>query len=85
MKMKIKKLLQDIENFFYSTNKEENYLYEALLKIEDKEKKLKNKILFNDFDDEKQENLQEKLQMIRQIKIKIEKKLKKIKTKNSTM
>ncbi|PRM89355.1 hypothetical protein HOO34_08300 [Aliarcobacter cryaerophilus] len=83
--MKIKKLLQDIENFFYSTNKEENYLYEALLKIEDKEKKLKNKILFNDFDDEKQENLQEKLQMIRQIKIKIEKKLKKIKTKNSTM
>lgn len=85
MKMKIKKLLQDIENFFYSTNKEENYLYEALLKIEDKEKKLKNKILFNEFDDEKQENLQEKLQMIRQIKIKIEKKLKKIKTKNSTM
>ena len=85
MKMKIKKLLQDIENFFYSTNKEENYLYEALLKIEDKEKKLKNKILFNDFDDVKQENLQEKLQMIRQIKIKIEKKLKKIKTKNSTM
>ncbi len=83
--MKIKKLLQDIENFFYSTNKEENYLYEALLKIEDKEKKLKNKILFNEFDDEKQENLQEKLQMIRQIKIKIEKKLKKIKTKNSTM
>ena len=81
--MKIKKLLQDIENFFYSTNKEENYLYEALLKIEDKDKKLKNKILFNDFDDEKQENLQEKLQMIRQIKIKIEKKLKKIKTKNS--
>ncbi len=83
--MKIKKLLQDIENFFYSTNKEENYLYEALLKIEDKEKKLKNKILFNEFEDEKQENLQEKLQMIRQIKIKIEKKLKKIKTKNSTM
>ncbi len=54
--MKIKKLLQDIENFFYSTNKEENYLYEALLKIEDKEKKLKNKILFNDFEDEKQKN-----------------------------
>ncbi|WP_198305649.1 hypothetical protein [Arcobacter vandammei] len=81
--MKIKKFLKSIEEFFKTNKKEQNSLEEALFKLEEKRVKLENRLLFGEFGDEKKEHLQEKLKMIKDMKIKIDKKLEKLKIKNS--
>ncbi len=81
--MKIKKFLKNIEEFFKTNKKEQNSLKEALFKLEEKRVKLENRLLFSEFGDEKKEHLQEKLKMIKDMKIKIDKKLEKLKTKSN--
>lgn len=81
--MKIKKFIKKIEDFFETNKKEETSLFEALSKLEEKRQKIVYKLENSDFKDENKNSLEDKLKLVAELKRKIEKKLNKLKIKNS--